>query len=325
MVSVIVPNWNGKKLLRDCLKSLQKLTYPNYELIVIDNGSSDKSVEMVRAEFPKVKLVISPINLGFGAACNLGIKTAKGEIIALFNNDAEAESSWLTKLVDAIGKEDDIAMVSGLIFYHVPCDVLWSAGARIDKITGMTYHINRGLHYNSKVGEEDVDYLPGCAIAFKKSLIDKIGFFDESFFIYSEELDWMFRAKRLGLKVKLDYSAVVWHKASLTRKRNQAKGYYHFNRGLFRIYFIHFPLKYIVTSLFFQLCVIPFFEILFFRTSPIYVLQRMKAFAWNILKLKVTILARNNANSMGKLVLKNRFKDFLVVAKKHISSKSYDF
>jgi GT2 family glycosyltransferase len=325
MVSVIIPNWNGKSVIRDCLTSLQRLTYPNYEVIVVDNGSTDGSVKMIREEFPTIELVISPLNLGFAGACNLGIKASKGQLVALFNSDAIADPCWLSELVDCISKEDDIAMASGLIFYEKPCDVLWSAGARIDGITGMPYHIGRGERLHSINTIEDVDYLPGCAIIFPRIMIKKVGLLDESYFLYGEELDWTFRAKRLGYKIRLNPHALVWHKASITRRRNPPRGYYHLVRGYFRIYFKHFPLKYLVTSLFFQLVMFPIFEALLFRTSSLYFVQRMKAFAWNITKLKEIMIERNRANLMGKIELKNRFKELLVVTRRHVVSNSYDF
>ncbi len=325
MVSVIIPNWNGKNVIRDCLNSLQSLIYPNYELIVVDNGSTDGSVKMISEEFPTVRLIISPLNLGFAGACNLGIKASKGQLIALFNSDAIADPYWLSELVDCISKEDDVAMASGLIFYETPSDVLWSAGARIDGITGMPYHIGRGERLHSRVNIEDADYLPGCAIIFSRTMIKKIGFLDEGYFLYGDEVDWTFRAKRLGYKIKLNPNALVWHKASTTRRRNPSKGYYHLVRGYFRIYLKQFPLKYLVTSFFFQLVMFPIFEALLFRTSPLYFVQRAKAFVWNMKNLKEIIIERNIMSSMGKIDLKNRFKELLVVTRRHAVSNSYDF
>jgi GT2 family glycosyltransferase len=323
MVSVIIPNWNGKIVIRDCLTSVQRLTYPNFEIIVVDNGSSDGSREMIREEFPTAKLIASPINLGYARACNLGIKAAKGVLIALFNNDATAESSWLSKLVDSICREDDIAIASGLTFHDKPCDVLWSAGARIDAITGEPFQIGRGQHLNQIKCSEDFDYLSGCAIIFRRDIIDKVGLFDENFFFYCEDLDWAFRAKRMGYKIRLNSTAIVWHKASITGRRNPLIGYYHLRRGLFRIYFKHFPLRYLFTSLFFQVVLFPIFEALIFRTSKLYILQRMRAFAWNISNLKEIQIERNRVNSIGKIELKNRFRELLATTNRYRASNSY--
>jgi GT2 family glycosyltransferase len=325
MVSIIIPNWNGMDCLRDCLKSLERLTYANYETIVVDNGSIDGSREMVSKEFQRVRLVASPTNMGFASGCNLGFKVAKGEIIAVLNNDATVEDSWLSELVNTVCQDTGIAVTSGIVFYDKPGSIIWSAGARIDAISGIDWRVGHGTKIDDVAGIEDLDYLPGCALVFRRQAIDRIGFFNENYFLYCEELDWAFCAKRLGYKCKLDTSAVVWHKASMSRRKINLQGYYHQVRGLFRVYLKHFPIRYLLTSLLFQLVLVPVFETLFFRASPLFILQRVKAFGWNLRSLRGTMLERHGANMMGSLMLKNRFRELLVVARDHFNSRSYDF
>jgi hypothetical protein len=325
MVSVIVPNWNGMDCLRDCLKSLEKLSYGNYETIVVDNGSTDGSREMVAKEFQRVRLVASPTNLGFAGGCNLGFKAAEGEIIAVLNNDATVQNSWLSELVNTLCQDTGIGVTSGIIFYDNPCNIIWSAGARIDAVTGFDWRVGHGTKIDELAGIEDLDYLPGCALVFRRNTIDRIGLFNENYFLYCEELDWTFCAKRLGYKCKLDTSAVVWHKASMSRRKMNLQGYYHQERGLFRVYLKHFPIRYLMTSLLFQLVLIPVPETLIFRTSPLFILQRVKALVWNLRSLRGTMVERHGANMMGSLMLKNRFREFLAVSRKHLISKSYDF
>jgi len=325
LVSIIVPNWNGKNVLRTCLNSLENLTYPNYEVIVVDNGSTDGSKEMITKEFPRVRLVANSRNLGFAGGCNLGVKFAKGDIIALVNNDATAKPSWLTKLVETVHQGTNVGVVGGVIFYDNPGDILWSSGARIDLISGIDWRVGHGKRLSQAKTVGDIDYLPGTALVFPRKLLYRAGLFDENYFFYCEDLDWTLCVRRLGYSCKLNPSAIVWHKASMSRRKMQLQGYYHQMRGLFRVYFKHFPLRYLVTSLFFQLVIFPIFEPLFFGTSPLFTLQRIRAFAWNLTKLKETIIERYEANSMGKLKLKNRFREFLSVAKDHALSKNYDF
>jgi GT2 family glycosyltransferase len=326
-VSIIVPNWNGKNVLYPCLESLMNLVYPNYEIIMVDNGSTDGSKEMVKRLFPKVRVVASSTNLGFAGGCNLGIKYAKGEIIALFNNDATTEPLWLTKLVDKLVENPDVVLCSGLVFYDNPQNILWSAGARIDPITGIDWRIGHGQQLAKLDSSElqDIDYIPGCAFIFPRKLLKKIGFLNENYFLYCEELDWTLCLRRLGYKFSIVTSAVVWHKASFSRRRIPLQGYYHQVKGLFRIYFKHFPLRYLVTSLFFQLSVIPIIETLLFGVSPLLILQRIKAFVWNITNLKETMCERSQVNFMGKLELKERFKELLRVTRDYRSIKYFDF
>lgn len=325
LVSIIIPNWNGRDILSDCLTSLNQLTYPNYEIIVVDNGSTDGSGQMVKNQFPEVNLIASPDNLGFACGCNLGIKASKGAVIALFNNDATAEPLWLEKLVDLLEQEPKIGICSGVILYDEPRDIVWSAGSRIDAITGMDWRFGHGQKLNGAEEIRDIDYIPGCAFLFPRSILTKIGLLNENYFFYGEDLDWTFCLKRLGYELRVDSSALVWHKASFSRRKNPLQGYYQQMKGLFRIYLKHFPLKYLISTLCFQLFAVPVFETLLFKTSPLYFLQRVKAFAWNMIHLRKTVYERRQVNLMGKLELKNRFMELLNMAKKSVSSKDFDF
>lgn len=325
LVSVIVPNWNGESLLRECLESLGKLKYPNYEIIVVDNGSTDNSIELIKKSFRETKIIVNPTNLGFAGACNVGIKVAKGDIIALFNNDAFPEPNWLSKLVSTLLEEEKIAIAGGPIFYAQPNEILWSAGMRIDGITGTTWRVGHSKRLSQVSGVNDLDYLSGCAIIFKKNVIDEIGVFDETFFLYGEEVDWTFRAIRFGYKFKFNRSASVWHKASFTRRKTPSKGYYYFIRSRFRNYFINYPLRYLITSLFFQIVIYPVAEVLIFKTPSNYILARFEAFAWNLAHLGETMKKRSKANSIGQLNVKNRFKEFMKVLLDDRTSKTYDF
>jgi GT2 family glycosyltransferase len=230
----------------------------------------------------------------------------------------------MTRLLSLLG-EEKIAIAGGPIFYAEPHDMLWSAGMRIDALTGIELRVGHNERIN-QVGEvKDLDYLSGCAIIFKKKMIDEIGLFDETFFLYSEEVDWTFRAIRLGYKFKFNHSAIVWHRASSTMRKNPSKGYYYFIRARFRIYFIHFPPQYLVTSLFFQLTLYPFFEALFFKTSGLYVLERLKAFSWNIVNLRGSMNKRSEVDLLGRLKLKNRFRELIARLIDDRASKFYEF
>jgi GT2 family glycosyltransferase len=315
LASIVVLNWNGKGMLRTCLQSLSNLTYPDYEIIVVDNASTDGSPEMVTREFPSAKVIVNEENLGFAAGCNVGIRVSKGKMIALFNNDAIAEPAWLTKLVEAMTSCPEIGVASGITLLPPPGDFVWSAGQEIDPLTGETWRLGYGNRLSSLNVVDDIDYLSGCALLLKRETMNRIGLLDEGFFLCGEDLDWNFSAKRAGYECKLVPGAIVWHMDSASRRKIPLTAHYYFVRGRLRVCFKHFPIRYLATSLVFQCIVFPFFEIVLFKRSAFYVLQRMKALAWNLQKLRDTMKERRRVETLGDLKLKCRLAEFLTVAK----------
>jgi hypothetical protein len=309
MVSVIVPNWNGKIVIRDCLTSLQRLTYPNYEVIVVDNGSTDGSAKMIREEFPTTKMVISPLNLGFAGACNLGIKIAKGQLVALFNNDAIAHPSWLSELVKTIMQSSRISIASGVILRGKPSDILLEAGKRMDVFTGATWRIGYGSKL-SKLGKvHNIDYFSLCAALIRKELVKEIGLIDEGYFVYFEDADWAFSARRKGYECILVPSAVVWHEGSVSTKNMPSKRFYWEKLNHFRLIFKQFPLRYLFSALIFQLIFVSFLQVVFFGYPVTYMALKLKAFILNIVNLPKTMVERKRVECLGELDLKPRLRE----------------
>lgn len=313
-VSIIVVNWNERDVLGECLTSLTHLAYPNYEIIVVDNASTDGSPDIVKEKFPEVKLIINDKNLGFAAGCNAGIKSVKGEMIALFTADEVVGPSWLNEIVKSIGNSPNVGIAGGPILYYEPNNVVWSAGFRIDGITGIDWRIGHGSRLGQLGKIVDIDYVSGGGLLIKKEVIKKIGLLDEGFFLYCEDADWNLRAKRVGYRCNFSPFAVIWHKRFYPQKISLQAYYFH-ARGIFRLYFKHFPLKYLITALFFQLFIVPTFEVLFFRRRICFVKARIKGFVWNLLRLAEVISERRKSESLGKLVLKNRLRECLSIAK----------
>lgn len=313
LVSIIIPNWNGKDILKICLQSLTNLTYPNYEIVVVDNASTDGSPEMVKKEFPDVKLIINKKNLVWAGGCNVGIKAARGDLIALFNNDAIADPNWLSGLVNVIKSSSNIGMVGGIEFCYEQSDVIDNTGMKIDPITGIVWRVNRGKRLTQLVGLEDIDFVSGVSPLLKRELIEKIGLFDENYPLYDEETDFCLNAKRAGYRFKIVPSAKVWHMGSTTVKKLPLKGYYSKSKSDFRFYFKNFPLKYLFTALLFQSIFIPAYEAWFFK-NPIFFLLKTKAFIWNLVRLRKIFAKRKEVELLGKTRLKSRLKECLEVA-----------
>ncbi len=211
LVSVVIVNWNGLKYIRECLDSILKQTYSPLEIILVDNASSDGSADLVRKEYPTVKVIDSGANLGFAGGTNLGIRASAGDLIALFNQDAVADETWLERLAGRIGSDDNIAGVAGKIYYWTgnrSDKMVFCSWPRIDPVSAMAYNYSG----NEPAGE--VDYLPGCAMLVRKKAIDEIGLLDEGYFLYFEETDWCARAIRAGYKMLYVPEAQAWHVVS---------------------------------------------------------------------------------------------------------------
>jgi len=216
LISVIIPNWNGAVHLPTCLQALRRQTYPNYEVIVVDNGSSDESLQILERDFPEVRVVALPFNRGFAGAANEGIRAAGGELIALLNNDTEAEPGWLAALAEALERHHEAGMAASKLLLFDRRDVLHSAGDfyRVDGVPG-----NRGV-WEKDEGQYDHDVWVfgacGGAAAYRRSMLEETGLFDEDLFAFCEDVDLAWRAQLLGYRCVFVPQARVYHKVSAT-------------------------------------------------------------------------------------------------------------
>ncbi|MFN3929200.1 MAG: glycosyltransferase family 2 protein [Thermoflexus sp.] len=215
LISVIIPNWNGAAHLPTCLEALRRQTYVHREVLVVDNGSTDDSLQLL-ARYPEVRVLTLGRNRGFAGAVNEGIRAARGEIIALLNNDTEASPTWLEALAAAFERHPDAGLLASRIMLFDRRDVFHSAGDyyRVDGIPG-----NRGV-WEKDVGqydrEEEVFSACGAAAAYRRELFDDIGLFDEDFFYSCEDMDLAWRAQIAGWNCWYVPTAVVYHKLSAT-------------------------------------------------------------------------------------------------------------
>jgi len=216
VISVIIPNWNGTTLLPGCLDSLRTQTHPDYEVILVDNASTDDSVEMTRREYPEVRVLELDRNLGLTGGVNAGIAIARGEIIALLNNDAEATPAWLTELEAALARHPEAGSVASKMLLYDQPKTINSAGDfyQTDGIPG-----NRGV-WQQDDGEFDQEDLVfgGCggAVAYRRTMLEQIGLFDEDLFMYCEDVDLSWRAQLAGWGCVYAPLAVVHHRLSAT-------------------------------------------------------------------------------------------------------------
>lgn len=206
LVSIIVLNWNGLPYLSGCFGSLRKQMYRNFEVIMVDNGSSDGSVDYVREHFPEVRIIQNEQNLGFAAGNNVGIRQANGDLIGLLNNDVEVAPTWLEELVRAIRSSERIAGVCGKVCALGDWDRVIFTLTKIDPESAFAYWINQDSP------PRPVDYLAGNSLLVRRSVIEEVGLLDEAYFAYYEDTDWSARMIRAGYELLYVPTAVIAHK-----------------------------------------------------------------------------------------------------------------
>lgn len=238
LVSVIIVNWNGVKLIASCLEALQAQTYHAMEIILVDNGSTDGSAEFVRQYFPGVTLIQSESNLGFSGGNNLGLKYAHGDHIALLNNDAVPTKKWLEYLVNGIEEENVGICASNILVFGT--DFIDSAG---DGCTTVAAGYKRGEGERALNFFSATDVFGACAGAalYKRELIDDIGFFDDDFFLIHEDTDLNFRARLAGWRCKFAPAAVVYHKVRSSIGNMSDMAVYYSNRNVEMVWIKNMP------------------------------------------------------------------------------------
>jgi GT2 family glycosyltransferase len=215
-VSVIIPNWNGARLLPACLESLRRQIYPPLETIVVDGASADESVPLVRERFPEVQVLALPANRGFTGNVNAGLRRARGEILALLNNDAEADPAWLAELVAGFAADPRVGLCASKVLLHDRRDVLNCAGDVFyrDGTPG-----NRGVWEADRGQFDTPEYVfgaSGAAVAYRRDMLADVGLFDERLFMYCEDVDLSFRAQLRGYRCLYVPTARVYHHLSAT-------------------------------------------------------------------------------------------------------------
>lgn len=216
-VSIIIVNWNGIRHLPTCLTSLAAQTFKDFEVIVVDNGSTDGSVDLVRREYPCVKLVILSENHGFAGGNNAGFHRAEGEYIVTLNNDTRAEPDWLATLVAVAENHPEVGMVGSRVCSSDDPDRVDSLGVRV-AADGMSRGAFRGSLFSELDLKpmEEIFFPSACAALYRRKMLDDVGFFDEEFFAYCEDTDLGLRGRLAGWGAQLARDAVVLHSYSAT-------------------------------------------------------------------------------------------------------------
>ncbi len=213
-LTVVIPNWNGERFLSTCLSSLRRQTYRDFETVIVDNGSSDGSVEFVRRDFPELRVIPLPENRGFSGAVNAGIMASDAEYVALLNNDTEVDPGWLGALVRAADAYPEAGFfASKLVDFH-DRNLLDGAGDAL-RLSGFPYRLGHGERDRGQF-DRPAYVFSACAAAalYRRAMLEDVGLFDEDFVSYCEDGDLSFRAQLAGYRCLYVPDAVVYHMGS---------------------------------------------------------------------------------------------------------------
>ncbi|NTU67734.1 MAG: glycosyltransferase family 2 protein [Chlorobiaceae bacterium] len=215
--AVIVLNWNGAPDTLACLASLAKVSHPDFATVVVDNGSTDGSVELVRRAFPGVEVVGLPRNLGFAAGCNAGFAALRGrgfDTVVFLNNDTIVDEGFLEPLVEALREPWNGIAVPKILYMDDPGRI-WYAGGIVVRGTGLIAH--RGIRMPD--GPEfsvagPTRYATGCCLSMRSADFEALGGFDEGFLMYGEDVDLSLRVREMGQVVRYEPASRIWHRVS---------------------------------------------------------------------------------------------------------------
>ena len=245
MVSIIIPNYNGGDLLYNCINSIYKnISIKDFEIIVVDNGSTDNSINRVKSNFQNVEIISSNSNLGYSGGCNLGATHASGKYLLFLNNDTEHSNEWIEKLVHFLDSNSKIAAVQPKILnIHNKklFDYAGGAGGFIDKfcfpfVQGRIFHTLEEDH-NQYNNPSRIFWASGAAFMIRSNIFKTLKGFDKIYFAYMEEIDLCWRAQAMGYKIYSVPDSFVYHYGKQTIKENTIKSHYLNHRNSWILFF----------------------------------------------------------------------------------------
>jgi len=322
LVSIIVVNYNGNKLLINCLRSILSTKYPNFEVILVDNGSIDKSMEVAQRIFGndnRVLFIKNQNNLGFGEGNNVGVRKSRGSYIVFLNNDIEVDPQWLNELLDAVNRQENVGAAQCKLLSLTDKKKFDSAG---DYITTLGFPFMRGkgekdLGQFDKI--DDIFSARGAAMIIKRNLFESAGGFDPLYFIQYEDMDLSWRIHLQGYRIIFVPKSVVFHadRAS-TSKMKSSEFMFNGWKGHLLTLLKNYDAKNLVRFN-------PIFSLfggmvpdLFIRKDPISLVARLRALTWIVCNFKQVIKSRRNVqlrirkvpdSEVMKFMLKSGFKE----------------
>lgn len=261
-VITVIPNWNLKEDLGECIESLQKSeSSAQNEIVVVDNASSNDAAKYIRANYPDVTLFSLEKNLGYAGALNVGIRYAlekNTDFVFALNNDTVIPPGCIERLTKRMVDRQDIGILAPKVLYYSRPDILFSLGAKSYRWLPVPIEYGLRKQDNQRFNTlMEFDYVTGCAMLIRAGLFEKIGLFDESYFMYYEDDDFCRRTRDADFRVACDGTVKIYHKASLSSKKHGDTIIFHRARNKIIFYrrYPHGPFPFLTwTTIFFMAC-----------------------------------------------------------------------
>lgn len=243
-VAIILVNWNGLEFTRACLSSLEKVDFPDFQVILVDNDSKKPEGQVLKKEFPKLVLLENEQNLGFAGGNNVGIRKALEmgfSHIMLLNNDTLVEPDFLGKMILAFSKNPKLGLLQPMICFLDEPEKIWSAGGKFISLLGRAKTLgDRKTLKNYQPFSKKLDWATGCCMLFTREAILQSGLLNEQYFAYFEDVEWSLRIRNQGFEIGLVPEAKIYHEAGGSSKKSHSEGtlsarvfYYHVRNQFF--------------------------------------------------------------------------------------------
>ena len=217
-IAIIILNYKNSKDTIECVESLEKISYKNFEIIIVDNDSKDGSIELLKNHFKdKHAILDSKKNGGFAYGNNVGIKYAlknKADYILLINNDTTVEENFLDVLVETAEKDKTIGITTGLIMNYYDKNKVWYNGGEIDWNKFYGYHLNERGNLSTLEEEKEITFATGCLMLIRKEIFNNVGLLPEEYFMYYEDVDFCAKVQNKGYKIVYNSNSKIYHKIS---------------------------------------------------------------------------------------------------------------
>ena len=220
LVYIILVNYNGYKDTIECVNSLKGINYSNYKIVIVDNASTNNSLEILKQTLNNCIIIESKKNLGFAGGNNLGIKYAlksNADYVLLLNNDTLEEPNFLNNMINSFNKDEKIGLVGCKIMYYPEKDKIWYGGGYINWFKFIGIHCGmKQIDKGQCDTEKEIDFMTGCCMLIKREVFEKVGLLSEEYFMYFEDVDFCVKVKDAGYKIWYNPEAAIYHKVGFS-------------------------------------------------------------------------------------------------------------